>query len=73
MVHYAKIEKPRMTDGVSDPVNVFTSKGLIVVAWYQSNDGWWHDSEGNTFGDVIYWNEIEFPKGWKCDWSQYGG
>jgi hypothetical protein len=73
MVHYAKIEKPRMTDGVSDPVNVFTDNGQLDVAWFQSNDGYWHTKDGDTFGNVLYWVEIEFPKGWSCDWKSYGG
>ena len=73
MVHYAKIDKPRMTDGVSDPVNVFTDNGQLDVAWFQSNDGYWHTKDGDTFGNVIYWVEIEFPKGWSCDWKSYGG
>ena len=73
MVHYAKIEKPRMTEGVSDPVNVFTDNGQLDVAWFQSNDGYWHTKDGDTFGNVLYWVEIEFPKGWSCDWKSYGG
>lgn len=71
MIYDAKIDKPPMTDGKSDPVNVFTSDGLILTAWY--GGGWWHDTDGETFGNVLWWSEIKFPSGWKCDWSRYGG
>lgn len=79
MLHDAKIEKPPVDEreGVSDPVNVFTDNGMILVAWYDGSK-WW-DLEGFTdkevckdwFGNVLWWSEIKLPSGWFYDSDIY--
>ena len=71
MIHDARIDNPHMTDGKSDPVNVFTDNGQLDVAYF-CDDGFWHTKDGDSFGNVLWWVEIEFPRNWKCDWSQFG-
>lgn len=67
-----KIDKPRLNEnGVSDPVVVNTSTGQVCVAWFDSKDGYWHDEQGNTFGDVRRWDSL--PKDFEIDYSLYGG
>lgn len=74
MIHDAKIEKPFVNEqGISDPVNVFTTNGMILVAWWDENDKCWHDINGETFGAVKYWSNINFPTGWSYDSELYGG
>lgn len=75
ILHDAKIEKPSTnTEGLSDPVVVFTSNKLVLVAWWDANTKWWNCIEANhgefdkeTFGDVLWWHEITFPYGWSYD------
>lgn len=68
----ARIDKPMTNDqGVSDPVNVFTTNGMVLVAWWNSKDKYWHSLDGDTFGNVIWWSAISFPKGWEYDDSIY--
>ena len=73
MIRDARIEKPQTEDYVSDPVIVFTDNGIVTVAYWDERDKYWHDTDGQTFGNVVKWSEITFPSGWKCDWSLYGG
>lgn len=74
MMHDAKIEKPFVNkQGISDPVNVFTTNGMVLVAWWNENDKWWHDIDGETFGAVTHWSSINFPTGWNYDSELYGG
>lgn len=74
MIRDARIEKPSTNDmGLSDPVVVFTDNGIVMVAYWDSKDKYWHDTDGQTFANVVRWSEIQFPGGWKCDWSLYGG
>lgn len=83
MIHYAKIEKPRVNDkGISDPVNIFTSDGEIVVAWWDEVQKCWccpdrfnpKTEKCEAFGKgVQFWTEIKFPKGWFYDEGIYGG
>ena len=78
-LHDAKIEKPMTdTEGLSDPVTVFTSNNLILTAWWNERTGWWNCIEANnrgfskeTFGDVLWWHEDVFPHDWHYDKGVY--
>jgi hypothetical protein len=72
MYHDNRIEKPKTKQGISDPVNVFLDDGRIYVAYWSEKDHYWHDTDGETFGNVEWWSEIVLPKTWACDWSRYG-
>lgn len=70
----AKIYKPLVNDrGISDPVTVFTSNNMVLVAWWDERDKFWHSLDGDSFGNVLWFDEIEFPKGWTYDDVLYGG
>lgn len=70
----AKIYKPLVNDrGISDPVVVFTSNNMVLVAWWDERDKFWHSLDGDSFGNVLWFEEIEFPKGWIYDDVLYGG
>ena len=70
----AKIDKPWIDDqGISDPVVVFTTNGMVLVAWWNDNDKYWHTADGDSFGNVVWWQDITFPKGWEYDKALYGG
>lgn len=79
ILHDAKIDKPSIDiEGKSDPVVVFTSNEMVLVAWWDKKTGWWNCIESNgrewekeTFGDVLYWHEIKFPHGWSYDEGVY--
>lgn len=70
-----RIDKPMVDTElfISDPVVVFTDNGIVEIAWWDEKDHYWHDTEGETFGNVVKWHEIEFPKNWNYDESLYGG
>ena len=72
--HDAKIEKPKVAKGFkfSDPVLVKLTDGRIYVARWCSKDGYWHDTEQETFGDVAKWAELPVLKNWGYDESQFG-
>lgn len=72
MVHDNRIEKPKTREWVSDPVTVFLDDGRIYTAYWSEKDHHWHDTDGESFDNVEWWSEIEFPKSWACDWSKYG-
>ena len=77
--HDAKIEKPQVDSrGVSDPVNVGTDSGLILVAWWDAKNECWWNVENNKikpeyFGNVLWWSSIRIKTGWNYDESVYGG
>ena len=81
MVHDAKIEKPPVnSQGVSDPVNVFTDNEMVLTAWWNSKSKCWECIEADDygirlewFGNVVWWAEIEFPTHWAYDSDIYGG
>ena len=81
MVHDAKIEKPQVNEnGVSDPVNVFTDNGMVLVAWWDAKQKCWWNIESDNFGlrrewfgNVQFWVEIDFPHYWNYDSDVYGG
>ena len=72
----AKTSKPYVNEyGLSDPVNIGTDKGEIVVAWWNDNTKMWNTVDGQTFGGgVIWWSEIrDIPSTYQIDYSLYGG
>lgn len=73
MFRDAKIDKPIVDtlDYISDPVIVFTDNGIVTVAWWDEKDHYWHDAEGQTFGNVVKWSEIDFPSKWEYDKELY--
>lgn len=74
MVYDAKLEKPMTNEqGISDPVNVFTTNNMVLVAWWDENDNYWHTIDGETFGSVKFWTNIEYPIGWYYNSDLYGG
>lgn len=80
MIHDAKIEKPKTENGISDPIVAFTSKNMVVIAWWDERSKCWWNLESDSFGirrewfgDVLYWSEIKFPQGWNYDEEVYGG
>jgi hypothetical protein len=67
-----KIDMPFFDDrGISEPVLVNTSKGQACVAWFNKKTGYWHDEQGNTFGDVRRWDSL--PKDFEINYEYYGG
>ncbi len=78
-LHDAKIDKPPVDiEGKSDPVVVFTTNNLVLVAWWDASTGWWNCIEANnrgfskeTFGDVLWWHDIKFPHEWYYDEEVY--
>jgi hypothetical protein len=67
-----KIDMPFFDDrGISEPVLVNTSKGQACVAWFNKKTGYWHDEQGNTFGDVRRWDSL--PKDFEINYEIYGG
>lgn len=74
MIHDVKIKKPETNEqGISDPVNVFTDNGLVLVAWWDERDKYWHTIDDETFGNAKAWSNINFPTGWDYDSELYGG
>ena len=72
----AKIYKPLVDkDGLSDPVNIGTDSGEIVVAWWDENTKMWNTVDGDSFNaGVVWWSEIrDIPSGYRIDWQLYGG
>ena len=69
----AQIDKPATcSDGYSDPVAVLTSDGQVVIAVWDSRDGYWHsfeNGEEDTFGNVRNWAPL--PGGWPYDSDLY--
>ena len=69
----AKIEKPLVcSEGYSDPVAVLTDNKMILVAVWDTRDGFWHSFENGdeeTFGNVEKWYPL--PAGWLYDSDLY--
>lgn len=59
-------------NGKSEVVHVFTTDGKEMTAKYR-RDGWWQDIDGETFGNVRWWVNTEFPYGFNPDPTLYGG
>lgn len=78
MIHEAK-EKPWVDpEGISDPVTLYTDNGMVLTGWWDAHTGFWNCVEVNgrvlykeTFGNVLYWADIDYPEGWHYDKELY--